>query len=133
MVHFHSIQSLGAGMLPAAKAQGARVVVTMHDFWWLCSRQFLVDPCHRPCSLVVDAGVCGCEVDENWRRHRSDALRGLLREAELVLAPSQSAAAVLAANGIDEGRLLVDENGLPEELLEGSVGTASAFRPVTWG
>jgi hypothetical protein len=56
VVHFHSLQSLGAGLLPVAKAAGCRVVVTMHDFWWLCSRQFLVDHEYRPCSLVTDAG-----------------------------------------------------------------------------
>ena len=29
---------------------GARVVVTMHDFWWLCARQFLVDS--RPAPVL---------------------------------------------------------------------------------
>ncbi len=80
VVHFHSIQSLGADMLPVAKALGARVVVTMHDFWWLCARQFLVDPAYRPCSIVVDAGVCGCEVDPVWRHRRGDVLRALLAQ-----------------------------------------------------
>jgi glycosyltransferase involved in cell wall biosynthesis len=113
IVHFHSLQSLGAGLLPAAKTVGAKVVVTMHDFWWLCSRQFLVDRDSRPCSVVVDAGVCPCEVDESRRQHRGRSLAGLLRSADLVLAASASAARVLAANGVAPDRLEVDENGLP--------------------
>src|SRR5262245_24728367 len=54
LVHVHALQSLGAGLLPVARRTGARVVVTMHDFWWLCARQFLVDRDVRPCSLVVE-------------------------------------------------------------------------------
>jgi glycosyltransferase involved in cell wall biosynthesis len=118
IVHFHALQSLGAGLLPAAKATGAKVVVTMHDFWWLCSRQFLVSPDLVPCSLVVEAGTCRCEVDEAWRRRRTASLATLLASADLVLAPSASATQVLAANGVAANRLRVDENGLPVEVLE---------------
>jgi len=117
IVHFHALQSFGAGLLPAARAAGARVVVTMHDFWWLCSRQFLVSPDLVPCSLVVEAGTCPCEVDVAWRRHRAASLATLLESADLVLAPSASATRVLAANGVAPGRLRVDENGLPVEVV----------------
>lgn len=117
LVHFHSLQSLGAGLVPAAKASGAAVVVTMHDFWWLCARQFLVDTEMRPCSLVVEAGACACQVDQAWRRHRGQALAAVLESADLVLAPSESARRVLAANGVAPGRLALDENGLPDEVL----------------
>ncbi len=117
IVHFHALQSLGAGLLPAARAAGAKVVVTMHDFWWLCSRQFLVSPDLVPCSLVTDAGSCPCEVDVAWRCHRSASLATLLGSADLVLAPSASATRVLAANGVAPHRLYVDENGLPDKVV----------------
>jgi glycosyltransferase involved in cell wall biosynthesis len=118
VVHFHSLQSLGAGLLPAAKAAGCRVVVTMHDFWWLCSRQFLVDHEYRPCSLVTEAGGCACEVDEAWRTHRDRSLRTLLASADVVLAPSAVTVEVLAANGLGDVTLLVDENGMPDDVIE---------------
>ena len=38
--------------------------------------------------LVVEAGVCACEVDVAWRRQRAAALATLLGSADLVLAPS---------------------------------------------
>ncbi len=86
----------------------------MHDFWWLCARQFLVDRDQQPCCLVVEAGVCPCEVDVAWRHRRGPRpWRALLASADLVLAPSAAAVAVLAANGVAPGRLAVDENGLP--------------------
>lgn len=118
VVHLHSLQSLGAGVVSAARDAGLPVVVTMHDFWWSCGRQFLADPDLRPCSLVVDAGACGCEVDEAWRRARSDTLRALLDGVDLILTPSPSAARILRANGLDGGRLVVDENGMPDDIVE---------------
>lgn len=116
VVHLHSLQALGAELVPAARDCGARVVVTMHDFWWLCGRQFLVTRDHVPCCLVVSCGVCPCQVDHAWVEDRDAQLRERLRAADLVLAPSRTAARVLVANGIDPARLRVDENGVPEPV-----------------
>ena len=113
VVHFHSLQSLGAGLVSAAAATRAQVVVTMHDFWWFCGRQFLVDRDFSPCCLIVDAGMCECQVDRPWLERRNALLRRVAADVDLVLSPSKSAADVLAANGIDPARLRVDENGLP--------------------
>lgn len=114
VVHVHSLQGLGAGLLAAARASGARVVVTMHDFWWVCARQFLVNRDFTPCCLVVDCGVCRCEVDVPWLRDRDGWLRHQLAFADLVLAPSAAAARLLTANGVGGPLLRVDENGLPQ-------------------
>lgn len=115
IVHLHSIQTLGAGLLSAAKASGASTVVTMHDFWWCCARQFLVDQEWRPCSVVVDAGVCECAAGRPSLEVRNAWLRAQLDHADRVLAVSQITADVLAANGVPADRLAVDENGLPDD------------------
>jgi glycosyltransferase involved in cell wall biosynthesis len=137
VVHFHSLQALGASLVPVAKASGARVVVTMHDFWWLCGRQFLVDQAMSPCSLVVDCGVCSCQRDHGWLVERDRRLRDQLAAADAVLAPSASSARVLAANGISPAALRVDENGLPSlppvalhSTADGAPAAASAEAPV---
>jgi glycosyltransferase involved in cell wall biosynthesis len=124
VVHFHALQSLGAGLLAAASASGAAVVVTMHDFWWCCARQFLVDREMQPCSVVVDAGACECSVNRQWLVARNEWLRDQLQHADLVLTPSASAAAVLAANGVVSDRIEVDENGLPDR--------EAAPKPAVW-
>ncbi|TQL03675.1 glycosyltransferase [Cellulomonas sp. SLBN-39] len=113
VVHLHSLQTLGAELVTVAARSGARVVVTMHDFWWSCARQFLVAPDMRPCSLAVEAGGCPCAVDHGWLVERNRALGRHLADADLVLVPSASAARVMVANGVDETRVMVDENGLP--------------------
>ncbi len=125
VVHLHALQGLGAGLVEAARDSGARVVVTMHDFWWSCARQFLVDPGLRPCSLVVEAGTCGCEVDRPWLDARDRRLARALDAADVVLVPSASAARVAAANGLAPGRLRVDENGLPATVPVRPAGAAT--------
>lgn len=113
VVHLHSLQTLGGGLIPAAKRTGAAVVVTMHDFWWTCARQFLAPADLRPCSLVVDCGNCPCAVDHDWLERRNASLLPMLDGADVILAPSASAAKVFIANGMDALKVRVDENGLP--------------------
>lgn len=125
VVHFHSIQTLGAGMIPAA-AEVARVVVTMHDFWWFCARQFLVDRQMTPCAVVTQCGVCECEAGVAEREFRSAFLTNQLAHADVILAPSSIARDVFIANGVDPDRVAVDENGLPAEQLAGLNSTRSA-------
>ncbi len=112
VVHVHSCQAIGVGVIEATGRAGIPVVLTMHDFWWSCARQFLADRSYRPCSLVVDAGVCACEVDHRWLGLRNARLKEALAHVDVVLCPSASAAAVMAANGVPPDRLRVDENGL---------------------
>ena len=116
VVHLHSLQSMGAGLVRVAKEHGARVVVTMHDFWWVCARQFLVDLDVEPCCPVVACAMCPCQTGYEAAEHRRVELRAALQSADIVLAPSRSAAAILRANGVD--RVEVDENGieLPQRL-----------------
>lgn len=113
VVHAHSLQGFGGGLVTAARSLGIPTVVTMHDFWWFCGRQFLVDADLHPCSLVAKAGVCPCEVGAVWRERRETALAAHLQMADLVLAPSGSLAEALVANGVDPHRIRVDENGMP--------------------
>ncbi|MCW2542852.1 MAG: glycosyl transferase group 1, partial [Frankiales bacterium] len=112
VVHLHSLQAMGGDLVRVAKESGARTVVTMHDFWWSCARQFLVDKAFRACSLVIDAGVCGCEVDRPWLDRRNAGLSDALACADVVCAPSRIAADVAEANGLADV-VVVDENGLP--------------------
>jgi glycosyltransferase involved in cell wall biosynthesis len=125
IVHLHSLQTLGAGLLHQAKVAGAQVVVTMHDFWWVCARQFLVDPTGRPCGVNVTANACACARSHHWLEQRNAFLVERLSDADLILAPSRAMANALIANGIDETRLRVDENGLPDAPVSSREHTSS--------
>jgi glycosyltransferase involved in cell wall biosynthesis len=41
LVHFHHLLNLSAGLLPAARALGARTAITLHDYWLSCGRDGL--------------------------------------------------------------------------------------------
>ncbi|HET8590430.1 MAG TPA: glycosyltransferase [Nakamurella sp.] len=121
VVHFHSMQGLGGGLLTIARAAGCPVVLTMHDMWWWCARQFLADRGLRPCCEVVQCGVCPCDRDNDWLVRRNRGLSAHLDAADLVLAPSATMVELLRANGVDPQRLELDENPalipLPERPL----------------
>ncbi|MDA8075870.1 MAG: glycosyltransferase [Actinomycetota bacterium] len=110
IVHFHSMQGLGAGLLTEADRSGVPFVVTAHDFWWWCGRQFLCDRDYHPCCPVVVAGVCSCAVDRAWLDERTRWTTPALRLAARVLAVSKSSAAVLRANGVPPDQLEVVDN-----------------------
>ncbi len=110
VVHIHSLQGFGGGIASLAKANGAAVVLTMHDMWWWCARQFLAEKDMRPCSTVVSCGVCPCEAGNDWLMNRDRLLAAHLENVDLVLAPSSTMMQLLQANGVDPARLQLDEN-----------------------
>ncbi|RPF25907.1 glycosyltransferase [Georgenia muralis] len=133
VVHFHSLQTLGGSLVTAARDAGAKVVVTMHDFWWFCARQFLVSAELQPCSLVVSCGTCACAAGRVHLEVRDAVLAEHLAAADMVLAPSASAARVLAANGVPLDRVRVDENGVPGDPGTTTGAAGASYRSVAAG
>lgn len=107
VVHFHSMQGLGAGLLVEAARRDVPFVVTAHDFWWWCGRQFLCDRDYHPCCPTVVAGVCPCHVDRSWLEERTRFTTAALAAARWVVAVSESAADVVLANGVPPDRVVV--------------------------
>ncbi|MBR6459056.1 MAG: glycosyltransferase [Actinomycetaceae bacterium] len=112
IVHFHSIHTLGADMVRIAREAGARTILTMHDFWWVCARQFLANRELKPCSLVVECGECACAKTHEWLLERDRWLAQFFDDLDCICAPSRTAGDVLCANGIPEEKLVITENGV---------------------
>lgn len=112
VVHGHALQTLGADMLALSAAQRIPTVVTMHDFWWWCSRLFLVDRDLQPCDGLRADSRCECARDTAWRRSRHTALHAVMADLDLVLVPSRTMADALAATAVVPVPLDVDENDL---------------------
>ena len=49
IAHVHCVQDLGARLPDALKNAGCGVL-SVHDFWWLCERQFMLRPDGRWCA-----------------------------------------------------------------------------------
>jgi glycosyltransferase involved in cell wall biosynthesis len=111
VVHAHSIQALGAGILHAARDAGIPVVLTMHDWWWLCPCLFRLSPAGSVCSPIVRPERCsGQDTDFAERRRVLDAA---LACVDRILTPSAFLREGLIANGFDASRIAVQENGTP--------------------
>ena len=116
VVHVHTLQTLGVGVVEAASDAGLRIIVTMHDLWWWCSRLFLVDTDLQPCPLVTEVNTCACAVTPHWRAVRAARLGSALARVDQILTPSTVLRGVVIANGVDPERVTVDPNDISIDL-----------------
>ena len=114
VVHAHSIQGFGAPILRLCQERGIPYVVTLHDAWWLCDRQFMVRADNRYChQMRIDLRVCqNCVPHARHLDLRMRIMMGALRGASLLLSPSESHRQLYLANGIEPDRIRVNRNGI---------------------
>lgn len=114
IVHMHCLQDIGGTCLSEVKRRDIPLVVTIHDCWWICERQFMINHTGRYChQWEIDFDVCRhCIPDIHETRRRSAALRAALAEAALLLYPSAFHRDLHLANGIGVDRSMVNKNGV---------------------
>ena len=114
VVHLHSTQGLGAQLLEACEQEGVPVVVTLHDAWWICGRQFMIRTNGEYCAQTrINLNACSaCVPDAGLNVYRQYRLRDMLRRADLLLAPSEFFSALYAANDFPADRLRINRNGV---------------------
>lgn len=114
VVHIHSIQGIGIQIAEVCQAEGVPFVVTLHDAWWICARQFMVNDKGRYCyQRKIDLDVCSrCVPQPAMNPYRQYRLHEVLTGAALMLSPSKFFAGVYADNGFDPERLRVNKNGI---------------------
>src|SRR4051794_40435148 len=91
VVHLHSVQGLGASLCDACIEQNIPYVITLHDAWWICERQFMVNRESRFCNqTTLDWNVCAsCVSDLAFSLDRTRFLRRIMHNAAFLLAPSE--------------------------------------------
>lgn len=132
LVHFHSIQGIGVAVADLCVARGIRYVVTLHDTWWLCGRQFMIDQQGKYCNQEkIDIQSCArCVDDADLNNYRQVRLRTVLKNAALLLAPSRFSADLYIRNGFSVEKILVNKNGIRKP------GDSRKYRgagPLTFG
>lgn len=77
IAHIHCIQSMGVGMVGICKQAGIKTLVTLHDAWWICPNQFMLD----------ENGI----FREQWNTEdeRSKTIARALSEIDMLLAPGK--------------------------------------------
>ena len=91
VVHFHCIQTMGLEMVELCLHNSIPYVITIHDGWWRCNNQFLMDSFEKYCgdndlSCELCKSRCGLKNIEFYKRlHKCEkALTG----AQIVYTPS---------------------------------------------
>ncbi|WP_386083003.1 glycosyltransferase [Vreelandella sp. F11] len=129
IVHLHSIQGIGLSIVDLCIERNIKYVITLHDAWWLCGRQFMIDRHGKFCGqYVIDKEVCAsCVNNAKLNNERLSKMYAALNSASVLLAPSRFFADFFIANGYSERKVLVNKNGvrkpnhIPKIRHEGSV------------
>jgi glycosyltransferase involved in cell wall biosynthesis len=127
VVHLHSIQGLSASIALACLERRIPYVVTLHDAWWLCARQFMVQGDGTYCfQTKIDTRVCeACVPGTLHVRRRYEILMEVLRGAALLLSPSEAHRQLYLAQGLSPAQILVAPNGVRHP------SAPNAERPLT--
>lgn len=101
LVHFHCIQSMGLGLLHTCARYGIPYAITMHDAWWVCPRQFMLDASGNYCAQeTVDPELCRarCDLADPTLHRRRVRMREAVYKAAVVFAPSDFQTAFVRRN-----------------------------------
>ena len=150
VVHSFHLRQLGSNLLRVAKRLGARVVVSLTDFWFLCPRFTLLRsdgqvcngppdnglgciPCHHPelRGVTPDGSLPALTDDGRARAHalisRKERQFANLQLADAIFAPSQFLADMFLANGLKHDGFQV----VPYGLEQGRIQAIPTKRPRT--
>ncbi len=114
LVHLHAVQGLSASLTAACTLRGIPYVITLHDAWWLCARQFMVREDGTYCfQTKIDLHICqNCVPGAYHLEQRARLMHAALQGAALLLSPSEAHRALHIANGIPPEKILVAPNGV---------------------
>jgi len=114
LIHAHCVQEIGTGIISVAETANVPVVLSVHDFWWICDRQFMIRHDERYCgqSPVRIEKCKGC-VENYWAaKTRFAHLSEMGSKAARVTYPSKFAMELSEASGFAPGKGIVWENGV---------------------
>jgi len=116
VVHFHSIQFLGVEMAQWCQDTDTPYVVTAHDAWWICPRQFMLDGDGKYCGQDengVDMYKCAACTKSRDIFSRARIMHGILDKALVVVTPSDYQTSLYEKSGIRKGLVVTNRNGIP--------------------
>lgn len=127
VVHIQHLMGMPAGLVDVARRQGVAVVVTLHDYWYVCANAQLITNydntiCAGP-KAWLNCGRCGLARAgrDVWplapalaplMAVRNLRLRRVLDGADAVVSPSAFTRDVYARLGIPAGRIRVIPHGI---------------------
>lgn len=112
--HVHCIQGLGAGVIDALAAEAIPILLSTHDYWWICEKIFMLNHLGVYCRQeVIDLKVCArCVYDSSKLQARWDKSLATLRKPAIITYPSRYARLQHERNGAPAERGRVLANGV---------------------
>jgi glycosyltransferase involved in cell wall biosynthesis len=133
LIHVQHVMALSAGLLRLARQAGVPVVLTLHDYWFICGNSQLIWPDTQTCRGKAWGMNCvRCAAAARfpsplvlWLRpalaplflYRDWVVRRAALQASQFLAPSRFLINQYVAAGFPAERFLYLENGLPTEAI----------------
>jgi glycosyltransferase involved in cell wall biosynthesis len=155
IVHFQHLFKLSASLVPLAKKMGFPVIVTLHDYWFICYNIQLVRPELEVCSGPFFGLKCAGCAKPDWLyglrvllgplltplfMFRTVYTRRCLEQADLIITPSAFLKEKFVAHGFSSNSILVSSNGTrplscykrgqAEGLRFGYIGTVQKHKGV---
>jgi glycosyltransferase involved in cell wall biosynthesis len=129
LIHFHCIQRLTASILEAAVHLNIPYLVTVHDAWWICDYQFMIDRHGQEVSYQQNDPLIiaryADDINSSMKRHRY--LSKYLNKAKLILAVSEFQAELYRLNGFPQTK--VNRNGIKlQPVLPRQLSTRKKIR-----
>lgn len=114
VMHVHCVQEIGVDILRAAARAKLPTILSVHDFWWICERQFMIriDQVYCGQSPVKIDACKGCVIDWNASKTRQDIVFEAAALADIITYPSQFALDLCETSGLAPGKGVVWENGV---------------------
>lgn len=115
VVHFNSIQFMGVEMLAVCRELQVPYFVTVHDAWWICPRQFMLDGDNRYCGqdeTGIDLYRCASCCGSKDLFSRFKILYGHLCGAAAILAPSDYQRDLYVKTGFPQSLVHTNHNGI---------------------
>lgn len=114
LLHLHCIQDLGAGIIGTAKRRGLPIVLSTHDFWWICERQFMIKPNETYCAQnpVKIENCIGCANNITNARTRFDYLLEQASRVDILTYPSNFTMNLCMKSGLKADKNIVWQNGV---------------------
>jgi glycosyltransferase involved in cell wall biosynthesis len=151
IVHINSCYLLSVSTIAATKQQALPLIVTLHDFWFVCPRITLLKPTGALCTVPENVAECAwCLATEKRRfrwlemasrgaagavaqrwlvsppvarllriqpdaseiADRRELLLNALKQADIILSPSEFLRGIFIGQGIDPAKILYSRLGL---------------------
>lgn len=134
VVHFHNVTGLGANLIGLAKESGAKVVVTLHDYWGFCFKNVLLRHDFSLCQDFDECHLCKKKVTtpdgDLPIRLRRDYAMSCLGQADIYISPSKGLAANYAMAGLDADRIETISSGIDISTIATHPRARGAVAPI---